>query len=406
MDNTHKGNEPSIFHVTFENAKTVMAKSLEQQTYQFLKALGKFDYALSSLDRIWEVLFKGSGQQWNYLYISKYQKTYFINHVNGESGTLEVEPEKSVKVMESGAFSNARPFYPEEELMEEWRQLLSAAGKWLKLVEKDWIKANKQVQEEYPLKYRYGAVPHSLVRESIPGAFRLDKTLGKSKARKLTRLVEEGYFMNRENTIATSMTAAKYFEYCRIAYLAAARKEDEVAPSLSGREMYKLYADGRHDGLLDIDPDSEQEFSDWIDHKHPKWTGGGHPWEIKRGGNTTHIDLSVRRPDYYSKEGFVVEVNGPSIIRMVEAMKMFLAIHGASLPISIAEPESVRKRLLGQDNVGIIPEYASLHRANQRFHPEEDVFEVMYYEDLGRYKRRITPFIRWEALPMLRLRDV
>ena len=383
-----------------------MAKSLEQQTYQFLKALGKFDYALSSLDRVWKVLFKGPGQQWNYLYISKYQKTYFINHVNGESGTLEVEPEKSVKVMEPGAFSNARPFYPEEELMEDWMQLLSAAGKWLKLVEKDGVKANRQVQEEYPLKYRYGTVPHSLVRESIPGAFRLDKALGKSKARKLIRLVEEGYFMNRENTIAPSMTAARYFEYCKIAYLAAARKEDRIDSSLSGREMYKLYADGRHEGLLDIDPHSEQEFADWIGHKHPKWTGGGHPWEIKRGGNTTHIDLSVRRPDYYSKEGFVVEVNGPSIIRMVEAMKMFLAIHEASLPISIAEPESVRKRLLGQDNVGIIPEYASLHRANQRFHPEEDVFEVMYYDDLGRHKRRITPFIRWEALPVLRLRDV
>ncbi len=383
-----------------------MAKFLEQQTYQFLKTLGKFDYTLSTLDRVWEVLFKGPGPQWNYLYISKYQKTYFISHVNGESGTLEVAPEKSVNMMEPGGFSNARPFYPEEELMEEWMQLISAAGKWLKQVEKDWVKANKQVQEEYPLKYRYGAVPHCLVRDSVPGAFRLDKALGKSKARKLIRLVEEGCFMNRDNYISSSMTAAKYFEYCKIAYLAAARKEDKVDPSLFGREMYKLYADGRHEGLLDIDPDSEQEFADWIDRKHPKWTGGGHPWEIKRGGNTTHIGLSVRRPDYFQKEGFVVEVNGHSIIRMVEAMKMFLSIHEASLPITIAEPESVRKRLLGQDNVGIIPEYASLHRANQRFHPEEDVFEVMYYEDLGRYKRRITPFIRWEALPVLRLRDV
>ena len=92
-----KGNEPSLFHVTFENAKPNMAKSLEQQTYQFLKALGKFDYALSSLDRVWKVLFKGPGQQWNYLYISKYHKTYFINHVNGESGTLEVEPVMDVQ---------------------------------------------------------------------------------------------------------------------------------------------------------------------------------------------------------------------------------------------------------------------------------------------------------------------
>ena len=170
--------------------------------------------------------------------------------------------------------------------------------------------------------------------------------------------------------------------------------------------MYSRYADGRHEGLLDIDLDSEQEFADWIDGKHPKRSGGGHPWEIMRGGNTTHIDLSVRRPSYYQKDGFVVELRGESIGRMVETMKMLLAIYDASLPITIDNPESVRKRLLGQDNIGIVPEYSYLHRVNQHFESREDVFEVMYYDDLGRYKRRITPFIKWNALPLLWLRDI
>jgi hypothetical protein len=66
--------------------------------------------------------------------------------------------------------------------------------------------------------------------------------------------------------------------------IAAARKEDKVDKSLSGLEMYKKYADGRHEGLLEIDPNSAQEFSDWIDGKHPRRSTGGHPWEIKRGG--------------------------------------------------------------------------------------------------------------------------
>ena len=91
--------------------------------------------------------------------------------------------------------------------------------------------------------------------------------------------------------------------------------------------------------------------------------------------------------------------------RMVETMKMFLAIHKASLPISIYAPEGVRKRLLGQDNIGIIPNYSSLHRANQHFRKEQDVYDVLHYDDLGRYKRRITSFIRWEPLPILKLRD-
>ena len=85
---------------------------------------------------------------------------------------------------------------------------------------------------------------------------------------------------------------------------------------------------------------------------------------------------------------------------------MFLAISEAGLPIAIADPEAVRKRLLALDNIGIVPSYASLHRANQHFHQTDDVFDVMYYDALGRFKRRVTPFITWEPLPVLKPGDV
>lgn len=162
------------------------------------------------------------------------------------------------------------------------------------------------------------------------------------------RLVEDGFFLKAENTEAPTMTAADYFKYCRIACIAGKRDDETVNASLSGREMYGIYADGRHEGLLEIDPDSEQEFADWIDGTHPRRTVGGHPWEIKRGGNTTHIDLSVSRPSPYRKEGFKVELRAESTGRLAETPRIFLAIHEAGLPISIAHPEAVRKRLLGR----------------------------------------------------------
>jgi len=199
--------------------------------------------------------------------------------------------------------------------------------------------------------------------------------------------------------------ASDYFDYCRIAYKAGKCKEEIVDESLSGREMFSQYADGRHEGLLDIDPASEQEFADWIAGKHPKRERGGHPWEIKRGGNTTHIDLAVSRPSSFRQEGFKVELRCESTGRMLETLRMFLAIHEARLPISVANPDGVRKRLLAQDNIGIIPSYASLHRANQHFSQDKDVYDVMHYDELGRFKRRITPFITWESLPILRPKD-
>jgi hypothetical protein len=376
---------------------------LTTSTFAFVKELGDFSYALSGLDRVWNILFPDEGEKWNHLHVNKYKHTFYITHVDGGS-SLEVEPKKGVRAMDS---MEASSFSAENhgQLTTAWEPLITSARKWLQVARKDWMKANKRIQIEYPLHYRFGVAPNTFLRASLPDVYRLDKELGKDRTWKLVSLVEDGFFLKAENTEVRSMTAADYFRYCRIAYIAGKRQEETVDESLSGREMYSQYADGRHDGLLDIDPASEQEFADWIDGTHPKRGRGGHPWEIKRGGNTTHIDLAVSRQSVYQKEGFKVELRGESLGRMVETMRMFLAIHEAKLPISIANPEGVRKRLLAQDNIGIIPSYASLHRANQHFDQDEDVFEVMYYDDLGRFKRRITPFVRWESLPILKPRD-
>lgn len=104
----------------------------------------------------------------------------------------------------------------------------------------------------------------------------------------------------------------------------------------------------------------------------------------------------------YKGEGFKIELRGNSIGRIVETINMFLAIQEASLLISIENSEGIRKRLLGQDNIGIIPSYEALHRANQQFDKDKHVYDVMYSSDLGRYKRRLSPFITWEPLPILK----
>ncbi len=375
----------------------------------FLQDLSQFQHELSCLDHVWNIFFPDASGKWSHLHINKYQKVYFISHVNDiehHFPVLEVEPHKGVKSQKN--FNSISPWNVEGDnfLVKKWEPLISTAIKWLKIVKQDWVRANKKVQIEYPIKFRFGVVPHGMVMHSLPDIYRLDQELGKRKSRQLIGLVESGFFMRNENTQAVTMTAADYFKYCKIAYMAGQRKGDKVDESLSGRQMYELYADGRHEGLLDINETSEQEFAQWIDGQHPKRQTGGHPWEIKRGGNTTHINLSVRRPSYLKNDAFSVELHGPSISRMAETIKMLLAIQRAGLPISIADAEGVRKRLLGQDNIGIIPCYAFYHRANQHFRNEENVYDVMHYNELGRYKRRITPFIKWEQLPIITPCDI
>lgn len=368
--------------------------------YTFLRELAHFDHDVSGIDLIWDLIFPDKESQWYKVRIIKYKEIFYINHIDGNSCGLEIVFEEYVKPMEAFGLSNREEGYYDPASV--WEPLVKTMSNWLKKVEKDWIKANKQVQELYPLTRRFGVVPNSPVRESLPDIYRIDEELGKKKYRDFIGKVENGYFTGDTNCVLGSMTTEDYFNYCRIAYIAGKREDENIDESLNGREMYELFADGRHEGLLDINQNSTQEFSDWIDGKHPRKTVGGHPFEIKRGGNTTHIDLSVFRPSMYKREGFKIELRGNSIGRIVETINMFLAIQEASLPVSIENSEGIRKRLLGQDNIGIIPSYETLHRANQQFDKDKHVYDVMYYSDLGRYKRRLSPFITWEPLPILK----
>lgn len=366
--------------------------------HDFLKELETFGYELSCLDHVWHVLFPDRAGRWQNVHVVKYAQAYQIRHHEHENGFLQIDKQEKFAI--SDVFGNTI-YKPGTEQI--WNDLVADAHAWLKIVRRDWVKAAIRVVAEYPLAYRKGIVPHAVVRDALPDLYPLYRELGGRACRKMVKLVEDGYFFRSENTQVSSMTAGRYFDYCRIAYLAGAMKDERVEASLSGRDMYRKYADGRHEGLLDIEPDSESAFADWLDGKDPdKRRVGGHPWEIKRGGNTTHIDLSVTRPYLRSTEGFVVELRGECFTRMAETIRMCLAIHEAGLPISIANPEAVRKRILGQDNLGIVPGYDSLHRANQYFPKEQCVYDVVYLREIGRFKRRILPFITWEPLPVLR----
>ncbi len=372
----------------------------EKKVFAFLVELHKFDHEMSCLDLVWNIIFPDSKGRWFKVSVVKYKETYYINRIDEDIRGLEAVLNKSVKEMDP----MGRPSVGcgRGDLDRIWEPLIRAVMNWFKTVQKDWVRAHRRVVTEYPLKNRYGVVPSSVIRASLTDIYRIDKELGKRQCQKFIQLVENGYFMKDENITVNNMSANDFFEYCKIAYISGARGEGSIDKDLSGKEMYKRYADGRHEGLLDIDPESKKEFGSWIDGTHPKKSTGGHPWEIKRGGNTTHIDLSVYRPSYGEREKFRIELRGASIGRLKETIQMFLAIQETGRPISIADPEGIRRRLLGQDNIGIVPSYESLHRANQRFREDQHVYDVLHYDDLGRQKRRILPFIAWEHLPILK----
>jgi len=84
---------------------------LTASIFAFVRELGDFSYELSSLDRVWNILFPDKGEKWHHLHVNKYKHTFYITHVDGDGGSLEVERKKGVRTMNSmGAPSHSVSF--------------------------------------------------------------------------------------------------------------------------------------------------------------------------------------------------------------------------------------------------------------------------------------------------------
>ena len=80
---------------------------------------------------------------------------------------------------------------------------------------------------------------------------------------------------------------------------------------------------------------------------------------------------------------------------------MALAFHQKKMPFRWFRANDIRLKVEGQDNIGIVPEYHSLHRANQLFEEKDQVFDCIHWNDLGLYKRKIMDFVTWLPLDPL-----
>ncbi len=377
--------------------KTNLKNNISVVTEAFISQLLHFECKWE-IDPYWNVIFQVSANKWCELHVSKYEGVFYVNEsISGLS--LEIEPSKAR--VEKGRKIFA-PNYDSYSDIKEWIPILNAAIQWLKKAEKNWTATYKSLLEQFPLKYRKGIVPASVVAHYFPEFKHLQKHLGIRNTKKMISLVENGKLKGYDTGVVETLTASQYFEYCKLAYIAVGKAKQVE----NGKELYERFADGRHEGLLEIDPDSEKEFADWIDEIHPKRERGGHPWEILRGGNTSNIQLRVSRPNSFDKKGFKIEISPTGLSRLAESVKIFLSIFKTGKPIAIPNPETIREQLLLQDNIGVLPDHYSLHRGNQLFEESENVHGVIQLYHLRKHAAKIKPFITWEPLPLMPLKSL
>jgi hypothetical protein len=314
----------------------------------------------SHSDEVWRFcLPASSGKKWHRLHAQKvYGRVYLSDHQQQTCYPPEREGGDTEVV---------------EELAQKWIPLLK---QWRERVEQDPIVAQSELAARLPVDLRTGLLLRRNAMRALP-QLNLAQHFSQRDLRDLTKIL-----LARPRERIPKMSSEDYFAYCKVAYEANAKtftqasfrhfKKQTFKKQSSGRVYYKSYADGRDGGLLALEPKSQSAFEEWY---HSKQWQGCHPWEIYRGGNSTHINLGVE----HDQRGWEVSLTAYSSTRMVETRRIAIALHRAQLPCTVHHAESYLLRLRGEDWVGIVPKDDPIAYAWQSFPREYSVADVIHF---------------------------
>jgi len=218
-------------------------------------------------------------------------------------------------------------------------------------------------------------------------AMRLDRRIGKKKLKQLKNYIaasgSAGYSPHLRD-----ITANDFFRFCEICYDANEYFQGKQK-DLSPREKYTRMADGRDAGLREITGDSPQAFYEWY---HSGKSAGCHPWEICRGGNSTHVSLSV----YPEQDQWKLSLAGSSIGRVEETVRMALALIDHQIPFILVQAEEIGKMVTGTDFIGIVPDSITPRYCQSLFPKEEKIIDFMNlpYD----YEKEVISTANWYPL--------
>ena len=294
-----------------------------------------------------------------------------------------------------------KTWYQEEAAIELCKLILPAVECSIDLLRKGTY--NKMVEEHLPYQQRTGVIPRKIEWEYYPEAKNnVFEGLSTNTFLAFKSFIHE----NDEDHIGRmkSMTANDFFKACAAGYRACGYEGTELTPV----EQYLKHADGRDEGLTGtghglnegpgIDFDDPQAWDTWYFDRD---RSGGHPWEVCRGGNSTHVDLFVRNDEHYlgyllrsgqiteeeynkrkADAGYYFSVRGKSWGRSVEAVNFFVAIREEGYPVMLEDAEGILARFEGTDLIGIVPHNCATRYCESRFPAKYGtILDFMHVDD-------------------------
>lgn len=163
------------------------------------------------------------------------------------------------------------------------------------------------------------------------------------------------------------MTSEFFFDCCKMGYDANSYPH---SADMKPVDLYRKFADGRDFGFTKLNSDSPQEFEEWFDKREWQF---GHPWEICRGGNFTHISLYVEK----QASGWRLSLVGKSRGRVAETVRFAIALHNHNIPFKLWDAEEILAMVTGTDYIGIVPEGVTPTYCHSSFPKEEHIIDFM-----------------------------
>lgn len=250
---------------------------------------------------------------------------------------------------------------------------------------------NTFVAENLPAKNRTGTVLRKDVWKVYPDRKAMFfENITEEEIRAFIKAMEQADNDRGQAGYIPEMTANDFYRLCAMGYAANNYPGAELTP----REQYYRNADGRDDGLKDIDPDSPEAFLEWLDDRQR----GGHPFEVCRGGNSTHISLYV----HHDENSYSFLLVGEAWTRTVEIVKFYLALREAGIPVEIHNGDLLAARLTGEEKIGVVPD-GVIPAYRQSDFPGEDIIDFMNlpFEDGD----LLVPYCVWKPEPEVRLAE-
>lgn len=219
------------------------------------------------------------------------------------------------------------------------------------------------VDQHLPPEHRAG----TLMRRDLWGILPeyKDSDLGDITIEEIQKFLEYAREGTTPRVFYPIFTANEFYRCCALGYRANLYSGWELTP----KKQYYKHADGRDNGLKDVEPDDPEAFRTWITDRSRL---GGHPWEVCRGGNSTHIDLFV----HYSEDGYWLTLAGNSISRYIETIRFYIALRNAGYAVELCDMESLAKRLKGTEKIGIVPSGIIPIYCSDWF-PDEEIIDFM-----------------------------